>query len=230
VILSRRAVPATLLWFALLTPGPAPAAWAQSAPPGRLEAAVGLGVIGGAGLGAGDATLRMRDGSDYTLFSADSRIARARVVEARAALALTRRYAVEVRFGLSHPELMTAISADVEGAPDTTLAERFDQYVVDAALIATLDRFRLGPVIPFLSAGAGYLRQLHEGLTLVEEGAVYRVGGGFRYRLVSRDRGLVRGAGLRGDVGIYTLSGGIAVRDRPTPHVAASGSFYVAVF
>jgi hypothetical protein len=229
VIPTRRAVLATVLLF-VLVPGLAPSAQAQGAVAGRVEAAVGLGVIGGAGLGAGDANLRTREASDYRLFSADSRIGGARVVEARAGFVLTRRYAVEVRFGLSHPELLTKISADVEGAPDATLAERFDQYMVDAALVAALDRFRFGPVVPFISAGAGYLRQLHEGQTLVEEGVVYRVGGGFKYRLFSRDRGMVRGAGLRGDVGLSALAGGIAVRDRPTPHIAASGSFYVAVF
>jgi hypothetical protein len=231
VIARRRAVRSTVLLFVIvLVPGLAPSAQAQGAVAGRAEAAVGLGVIGGAGLGTGDANLRTRDASDYRWFSVDSRIGGARVLEARVGFALTRRYAVEVRFGLSHPELLTKISADIEGAPDATLAERFDQYMVDAALVATLDRFRFGPVIPFISGGAGYLRQLHEGQTLVEEGVIYRFGGGVKYRLVSRDRGVLRGAGLRGDVGIAALSGGITVRDRPTPHLAASGSFYVAVF
>jgi hypothetical protein len=205
-------------------------ALAQSAGrlPGRIEAAVGLGVIGGAALGSDDANLRTADGSDFRLFSAESRFGGARALEARAGFALTPRYAVEVRFALSHPELLTAISADVEGAPDIALAERIDQYVVDAAILVTLDRVRIGPIVPFASAGAGYLRQLHEGLTLVEEGTAYHVGGGVKHRFVSRERGFLKAVGLRGDVRVYLLAGGIAVRDRPRPHVAAAGSLFVA--
>ena len=208
----------------------ASAARAQSAAtlPGRIEVAVGLGVVGGAALGSDDANLRTATGSDFRLFGAQSRFGAAPTLEARAGLALTRRYAMEVRFALSHPELLTSISADVEGAPDIELTERIDQYVVDAALLVRLDRIRIGSVVPFASAGAGYLRQLHEGLTLVEEGTAYHVGGGVKHRFVSRGRGFLKAVGLRGDVRVYLFAGGIAVRNRPRPHAAAAGSVFVA--
>jgi hypothetical protein len=222
--------PFCLLFFAVVTLCLASPARAQSAGtlPGRIEVAVGLGLVGGAALGGDDANLRAADGSDFRLFGAESRFGGAPALEARAGLALTRRYAMEVRFALSHPELMTSISADVEGAPDIELTERIDQYVVDAAILVRLDRVRIGPVVPFASAGAGYLRQLHEGLTLVEEGTVYHVGGGVKHRFVSRARGLLKAVGLRGDVRVYLLAGGIAVRNRPRPHLAAAGSLFVA--
>ena len=189
---------------------------------------MGLGIIGGAGLGGIDANLRNATGAEFQLFNADSSFGRARMLEARAGLELTRRYAVEVRFGVSHPELRTAISGDVEGAPDITLTERIDQYMIDAALRVTLDRFRIGSLVPFATAGAGYLRQLHEGLTLVEEGTLYHVGGGVRQRLVSRARGAVKAVGLRGDLRLCLLSGGVSVGDSPRPHLAAAGSVFVA--
>jgi hypothetical protein len=184
-------------------------------------------VLAGAALGSDDANLRTPDGSDLRMFAAESRFGAARMLEARAAFALTRRYAVEVRFAVSHPELLTKVTADVEGAPDIALAERVDQYVVDAAILVTLDRVRTGTIVPFASAGAGYLRQLHEGLTLIEEGIAFHLGGGIKHPFVSRDRGRLKAVGVRGDVRLYLLAGGISVRDRPRPHIAAAGSLYV---
>jgi hypothetical protein len=195
--------------------------------PGRIEVGVGFGILGGATLGDGDADLRTRTGTDFALFSAESRFGAARELELRAGIALTPRYAIEVRGGLSHPDLRASITGDVEGAPDVTLTERIDQYVVDASLIAMFEGLRIGPLVPYAAAGAGYLRQLHEGLTLVEQGTVYHLGGGVKHRLLSRASGLLKAAGVRGDARVYLFSGGIAFGDRPRPHVGVSGSFFV---
>ena len=46
---------------------------------------------------------------------------------------------------------------------------------------------------PFVTAGGGYLRQLHEGLTVIEEGRVFYVGGGARYWIFARARGVPQG-------------------------------------
>ena len=195
--------------------------------PGRIDVGVGIGILGGAALGGDDAELRTRGGTDFALFGADARFGAAQQLEVRAGIALARRFAVEVRWSVSHPELRASISGDVEGVPDVTLVERVDQYIVDASLVVLLDRLRIGPVVPFAAAGAGYLRQLHEGLTLVEQGTAYHVGGGVRHRLFNRGSGLLKGAGIRGDARLYVLSGGIALRDRPRPHIGASASFFV---
>jgi hypothetical protein len=200
---------------------------ADARPLRRLEVVFGAGWLGGAGLGNGDASLRARGGGEFALFSTDSRFAGAPVLEARIAYALNRRYGVEARFGFSRPELRSSISGDVEGAPPISVAERVDQYAIDGAAIVMLDGMRLGRVIPFLSVGAGYLRQLHEGRTLIEEGTVYHAGGGVKHWLFVRERGFLKAAGLRGDARVYILSGGIAQEDRPRPHGAASGSVFV---
>ena len=213
-------------WVALVLAAAWPADARAQGSPGRFEAGAGVGLLGGARLGSGDAELRTRSGTGFTLFSADSRRARARVLEVRAGVALTRRYSVEVRAGLSHPELRTSIAADVEGAPDITAVERLDQYVVDASFVARLDRLRIGPIVPFVAAGAGYVRQLHEGQMFIEQGTAYHAGGGARHDLFRRG-GWLEAAGVRGDVRLYLLAGGNAGGDRPRPHVAASGSFFV---
>ena len=92
-----------------------------------------------------------------------------------------------------------------------------------------LDGIRLGQrTIPFATAGAGYLRQLHEGDTVIEEGQVYEVGGGLKHWLLARNRGVVKAAGIRVDARLYLLTAGITFDDGPRPHGAVSGAVFVA--
>jgi hypothetical protein len=202
---------------------------AQTADPPihRFEAAFSAGWLGGAGLGGADANLRTRTGGDYLLFSTDSRIAAAPAIEARASYSLTRRYTLEARFGFTRPRLRTSVSADVEGAPGIEIEERFDQYTFEGAIVVMLPGLRFASLLPFASAGSGYLRQLHEGLTLIEEGVAYHVGGGVTRSLFARQRGLFKAAGLRGDVRLYVLTGGIELEEKARPHVAALGGGFV---
>lgn len=196
----------------------------------RVEVAAGVGMFGGGSLGSADAAIRSNSTTPapFRLFSTDSAFVRAPVVEARLGTALSRRYEVEARFSFSRPELRSSISSDVEDAPGLTVVERVDQYLIDGALLVLFDEARLGSAVPFASAGAGYLRQLHEGLTVIESGRVYHVGGGVKHWFLSRARGAVRAAGVRADARLYFFSGGIAVDDGPRPQAAVSASFFAA--
>jgi hypothetical protein len=130
---------------------------------------------------------------------------------------------------VSHPDLRTSISADAEDAPPITIAERIDQYGIDAGVVVMLSELSLGGrTVPFVAAGAGYLRQLHEGQTVVEQGRAYHAGGGVKHWLLSRDTGWISAAGMRADARVYLMSGGIAFEDRLRPHLAISGSVFVA--
>jgi len=223
---------ATVLLLATFAAGTLPS-YAQIAgnrPVRRVEIDVGGGVLGGAELGSVDANLRANAQArqPLRLFTADSRFARAPVLRVRAGFALTRRFAVEGGLMFGRPEIRTSITADSEGAPSLTGVERVDQYVVDASLVMVLDGLRVGArMVPFVAGGGGYLRQLHEGQTVIEQGQVYHAGGGVKYWLLARDRGLVRATGLRGDAGVQVMRGGISFEDRPRPHVAISGSVFV---
>jgi hypothetical protein len=194
-----------------------------------VEVAVGAGLIGGAATGEADANLRGNSGllRPYLLFGTATRFAAARVVESRVTVGLTRRFAVEGRASFSQPELRTSITGDAEGGPSLTVAERVDQYQIDGTLIVTLEELRIGRVLPFASAGAGYLRQLHAGHTLIEEGRVFHVGAGLRYALFARDAGVIKAAGVRTDVRLYLLTGAIQFDESLRPHGAVSGSLFV---
>ena len=220
------------LMVAMLLVGalPAHAQMAEQRRVRRVEIDAGGGMLGGAGLGSADANLRANDPArrPSRLFSTGSRVASAPTFHVRVGLAFNRRIGVEGGLMVSRPDIRTSISADVEDAPPITIAERVDQYVIDAGVVVMLLDLRLGgQTLPFVTAGAGYLRQLHEGRTLVEQGRVYHVGGGVKHWLLARDQGFISAAGVRADARLYLMSGGIAFEDRPRPHAAISGSVFV---
>jgi opacity protein-like surface antigen len=210
-----------------------PASAQTAAPPaaGRVEVDAGGGWLGGARVGARDANLRAATAAAtaFRLFSVDSRFAAAPTFHVKAGYTFTRSLGVEGGLTLSHPELRASITNDAEAAPPITIAERIDQYSIDASLILLLRDLALGGrTVPFVSGGVGYLRQLHEGQTVVEDGHLVHAGGGVKHWLMTRDRGFISGAGLRVDGRLYLMSGGIAFEDGPRPHGAISGSVFVA--
>lgn len=209
---------------------PSYAQTAAGRPVGRVDITVGGGLLGGAELGSADANLRANDPArqSFRLFTTDSRFARVQVFHLHTGFAFNQRLALEGGLTWSRPNIQTSTRSDMEGAPPITMAEQVDQYFVDGSLLIMLDELRVGArMVPFVAAGGGYLRQLHEGQTVVEHGQVYHVGGGIKYRLLTRDSGVVRAVGLRGDARAYLMRGGVAFEDGPRPHVAVSGAVFV---
>ena len=196
----------------------------------RIEADAGAGILSGGGLGSTDANLRRNDPvrQTFRLFATSSDVGRAPLWLLRLAFPLSRRFVVEGALTKATPEVRVSATSDFEGAPSITISETIDQYFVDGSVLIMLDELRIGSrAVPFAAAGAGYLRQLHEGQRLVEQGGVYHAGGGIKYWLLTRKAGTVRTAGLRADANAYFLRGGISFDDHPRSHVAISGSVFV---
>ena len=129
---------------------------------------------------------------------------------------------------IGHPEVRTSLSSDAESAPALTVVERIDQYFFEASVIVMFEEWRVGAdTVPFAVAGGGYLRQLHEGLTVIEQGHLYHAGGGVKHWFVARSAGAIRTAGLRADGRIYFLARGLSFDAGPRPHAAISGSVFV---
>jgi hypothetical protein len=204
---------------------------AEERPAHRVEGTIGGLWLGGAGLGSSTAALRANTTgtpSPFNLFTTESRFGSAPGLDARVGYGLTKRITVEAGLVFSRPEIRTRVSNDVENAPGLTVVEPVEQYFVDGAVVLLLDRFAIGGrTVPFVSGGAGYLRQLHEGQTLVETGQVYHLGGGVKHWFTLRDRGFVRGAGVRVDGRLYLLVKGIEFEDHVRPHGAIAGSLFV---
>jgi hypothetical protein len=81
--------------------------------------------------------------------------------------------------------------------------------------------------LPFLSAGAGYLRHLHEGDTFVQGGQIYSVGGGVEVPLLTRGAKRVSSVGLRADARAVVRSHGAAVDGRSHLSPALGVSAYL---
>ena len=196
----------------------------------RFEVSIGGIWLGGAALGSDRAELRANSipVGPFSLFTTDTHANGAPGFDGRIAYWLTRSLAIEGGFTRSEPELRTRISGDAEGAAALTVEEQIDQYFIDASAVWLIERFRFRQrTAPFVSAGVGYLRQLHEGRTLVETGQVYHVGGGLRHWLRVRERGWIRALGVRIDGRAYVLVDGVQFDDGPRTHGAFSGSFFV---
>ena len=195
----------------------------------RFEASIGALWIGGAGLGSADANLRANNvtPTPFRLFSTETDAAGAPGLDARVAYWLARAFAIEAGFVRVRPELRTRVTADAEGAPAVTVAERIDQYFVDVGVVWLLERFAVGGLVPFVSGGAGYLRQLHEGRTFVETGQVYEFGGGVRRDLFA-DIGWLDRVGVKLHGRAYVLVDGVQLEDRARTHGAFSGAVFVA--
>lgn len=196
-----------------------------------VEIDLGGGLLGGARLGTVDANLRANERTEqaYRLFTADHRFARTPELYVRAARPFSRRWGVEGGVTISRPVLRADARADVEGAPPLTISETVDQYFIEAAVVIAFEELRLGRLVPFATGGAGYLRQLHEGQTVIDHGQLLQAGAGVRYPFVSRASGVVRTAGLRADVRGYVLRGGVSIEDRLRPHLAISGGVFIGL-
>jgi hypothetical protein len=75
--------------------------------------------------------------------------------------------------------------------------------------------------VPFIYGGAGYLRELHEGDALVEDGLEFHAGAGIKVGMGSSGR-----FGVRADAGISVRDGGFDLDEGRRVVPVASGSLF----
>lgn len=194
----------------------------------RFDISVGAGFLGGSSLGDADAVLRGPGGGSFELFDTSSRMTGSVPFDVRVGFPLAPRYALELRGAWARPEVQTAIAGDVEGAPALTVAERVDLYSLDVGLLVAFSESRPRVIAPFLSGGVGMVGAVHEGLTLLETGAIYRGGGGIKYPLTPVRTGRrLKGIGIRADAALVIMTGGVVSGSGATRQGVASGSVYL---
>lgn len=217
------------LFVAFVLPASAQTTPAQPRAPSspRFDVSIGAGILGGSSLTDGDADLRARGGQSFGLFATSTRIGRSVPIEGRLTFLLGPRYAFEVRGAWARPELQTEVTDDVEGASSVIAAERVNLYSLDAGVVIALRPVRPGALAPFISGGAGYVGAVHDGLTLLEHGVVYRGGGGVKYPMAVRTQGRVKGYGLRGDAGLALMTGAVASGAGAARQLSASAALYL---
>jgi hypothetical protein len=209
----RRARIAAIVWW-IVSIGSVHAATAQSAPaigPGRFEVSFGALWIGHQALGSNDANETTTTGGRLKIFTTSSDLSSVAALEGRIAVRLVRSLEAEVEASFGTPQLKISISNDIENAPPVTAIERVQQFTIGAGVIWYLPfGARSSRLAPFVTAGGGHLRQMHQERTLLATGQFYQVGGGVKLLLFSRPRGLVNAIGVRADARAVVRMKGVA--------------------
>jgi hypothetical protein len=179
--------------------------------PGRLELSAGSLRIGRQMLGSTSANETTGAGGTFTLFHTSTELASLSGVEGRVGVRVWRGVEAEVEASYGKPQLKVSISNDVENAAQVIAVEPIQQITVGAAVLWSVPyRQWGGRLVLFLTAGAGYLRDVHEAQTLIDSGRYYQVGGGVKVLLVSRSRSFFKGLGVRADARAIVRSKGVA--------------------
>jgi hypothetical protein len=200
---------------------------AQTGTAGRYEIGGGVRWIGGIAAGDSTATETRPNGSRLTLFDTDSRLGAAPGVDTHVGVWLTRALQIEGALWVRRPAVITEISADAEGIANAEAVEDLTEFVFEGALLLHPSWRIAGGVDPFFSAGAGYLRHLHDGRTLVEEGTTYFVGGGVTVAFTEQARLRRKGLGWRADIRAVATKGGAAFDNRAHVGIAVGTSLFV---
>jgi hypothetical protein len=191
---------------------------------GSFELTIGGVWTSPASLGDDEATetTNQTGGPPFTLFEASSEIDAGLGMEARLGYYLTPRIAIEGGGIIVWQQVSTRVTSDAENIPDVTAVEDLTEFMVDGAVAIHFNK--MGGLAPFFRAGAGYLRQLHENATLVEEGVVYHAGGGATWWLSSPRQGFFKRWGLRADARVVIRDGGFTLDDEDDVRIGALAS------
>ena len=204
------------------------AAQPASAIPGRLELGAGLLWMGAQPLGSRDANLTTGTGSTLRLFGSTSDLRPVAGFEGRVGVRLTRAIEAEVLASYATRQLRTRVSNDTENSAGATIIESVQHYNVGAGVIWYALAQKSGArAHPFVTAGASYLRQLHEAATLVAAGQTYYVGGGAKLFLASRSRKRLKVVGVRFDARAVVRTKGITFDGRRSISPAIGASLFV---
>jgi hypothetical protein len=192
---------------------------------GRLEVSAGAAWLGTQTFGSANATETTPSGGGFSLFTTSSELGSAAAFDARVGVRIAGTLVVEADATYARPELRVRVANDIENAPSIAAAERLQQYMVGGG--ATWYVPRRSRIVPFVSGGGGYLRQLHDRALLVETGTYYQVGGGVLYLLSSHRDNRLKASGIRVDVRAVILNGGVAFDGGRHTAPAVAGSFFV---
>jgi hypothetical protein len=176
--------------------------------------------VGPEPLGKVDATETTASGGTFRLFTAESTLDALLGLEARLGVRRSPALRIEATGSYGASDLKVAVSSDAENAAAITATERVSQFTIEGAAVMELTRWHVGAHgAPFITAGAGYVRALHEDRILVDEGLLWHVGGGVNLVLRSSPG---RTLGLRIDARALFQSGIVNDGVHASPALGAS--------
>jgi hypothetical protein len=157
----------------------------------------------------------------FDLFKSSSRISGAPGGGAALGFYLSRALALEAGVRYSRPRLTIGLSGDFENADPVSADEILTRYVFTGSVVLHLRQMSIGRrAVPYVSVGAGHIRDLHQGNELIETGTEYHAVGGLKYWFGAARRRF----GVRGDAGVSISDGGFDFKDerRVLPIASAS--------
>jgi hypothetical protein len=212
---------------ALLRPLPAHAQTAGVAG-GRLEVAVGAAWTGPIAFSNPDANEYDRAGNPYRLFAAEGRLRPAVGYGVRLGFSLTDRFQLEAGASYARPSLAVRVSDDVEATTSADLTESVQQTQIEGGVVANLGGLASGRrTVLFVTAGLGYLRELHEAQTLAVNGRSYFAGMGVRRLLKTTQGSTLKAVGIRIDGRFVARTRGVAFDDGTHVTPAFAGSLFL---
>lgn len=122
------------------------------------------------------------DTSPFTLFTASSRTESVTGAQGRVGVYVSRAFSVEAGVEYGRPTVSTRLANDAESAQDITATETLTRIIVDGSGLFHLTglSFNGGRGVPFLRAGGGYVRELHEKNEVIDTGSEFHAGGGVK--------------------------------------------------
>ena len=195
---------------------------AQPATRKALEIGVGGRVAAPLPFGDVDADEVVFGGGRRPLFRSSSRLRAAPGAELRIAIRLTPKLQAEGSVGFARTTLLTSITADAE-ASNIEITEPLTQYALQIGLLRQIAAWGRGRTAPFVAAGAGFVRQLHDGHTVVDTGPVYYAGGGLDFRFNSRGSKIT---GIRVDVRETFLTADVTLDNEIHPMTVVGAALF----
>jgi len=148
---------------------------------GTFELTGGVLWTGGYAAGSASANLSRNPTTGtapLTEFQSEGQMLSAAGADVHLGVYLGRRVSVEGMFQYARPIFRARLTGDFESADPVDADETISSYLIGGSL---LYHFGEGRFVPFVSGGAGYLRQLHAGNTEVVSGTEVHGGGGVKY-------------------------------------------------
>jgi hypothetical protein len=172
-------------------------------------------------------------GSPVTLFDSDVSIKPGPGAEVRVGWRVFGRVYAEATGGLGVNAVEARIHDDIEQAPALTVSSRLTQITIEGGALVEVTTLKLpaGNLVPFVSGGGGYLRQVHEDRVLIETGRTFYVGGGVKWRTAAaRPQGLIQRLVLRADARWISRTGGVGIDDDRHNYITVSGGVGLQLF
>lgn len=218
-----RRAPVVVLVLAFCSACAVPAAFAQ-APAGRVEVSGGAGWVGAMAYPSVASEQVTNGGGRRLAFNTRTTLDASVGPSVSVGVRLSRLLTIEGGLLYSPTSVTTAITNDVEGVPNTSVEAAVTQYLFEGGLVARLDRWRVGRLAPYVTGGAGYVRQLYEDRVLLETGQALYAGGGLYYERSSSPRSALKATGFRADVRALVMRDGVAPdsRNHVAPRVTVS--------